>query len=119
MTAPAYGAGETRDLAAALLDIARRFPRQSGEKDEAIRRELGMTPSRFHMLLNRVIETDDANRLDPALCRRLRDQRDGRVAEKIASLHGTGAAAGAGDDSGRHRLRVSQNHPTLDRKADS
>ncbi|MGX9348131.1 DUF3263 domain-containing protein [Microbacterium sp. KNMS] len=59
----------------------------TGRKDEAIRAQLGITPARFYVLLNRLIDTPDGNTHDPVLCRQLRDLRAQREAEHRTRLH--------------------------------
>lgn len=67
----------------ALLDFESQWQRHGGAKEEAVRRELSLTPARYYQLLGRVIETADALAYDPLLVhrlRRLRDARDHRAA---------------------------------------
>ncbi|MBO3663754.1 DUF3263 domain-containing protein [Microbacterium stercoris] len=59
---------------AALLDFERAHPRHSGWKEEAIRRELGLSPVRFYQLLGRAAETLEAMAHDPVTARRIRDR---------------------------------------------
>lgn len=49
--------------------------------EEAIRRELGLTPARYVQLLHRLIDTQQALDIDPVLTHRLRRIRDEQHAE--------------------------------------
>jgi hypothetical protein len=62
----------------ALLEFEARWTRHAGAKEEAIRAELGMSPSRYYQLLGRLIDTAEAQAHDPMLAGRLRRLRDGR-----------------------------------------
>ncbi len=67
------------DLVARRLlafEAANPSPR-SGQKDEAIRRELGLTPARYWQLLLRLIDTQQALDIDPVTTHRLRRLADG------------------------------------------
>ena len=66
-------------LPAALLDFERTHPRHSGRKEEAIRRDLGITPARYYVLLARVAESGVGMAADPMTARRVR-QRGSRAA---------------------------------------
>jgi hypothetical protein len=65
-----------------LLAFEERWGEHTGDKEEAIRRELGETPSRYYQLLARTIDTREALELNPMLVRRLRRIRDERRAER-------------------------------------
>ncbi|MDF2917869.1 MAG: hypothetical protein K0S70_2086 [Microbacterium sp.] len=52
--------------------------RHTGDKEEAIRRELGEAPARYYQLLGRLIDTPEALQAEPMLVARLRRIRDGR-----------------------------------------
>ena len=75
------------DRDAALLAFEAQWDGHSGAKEEAIRRELSLTPARYYQLLGRIIETTDAVAHDPVLVHRLRRVRDAR-------LRAAGARAG-------------------------
>lgn len=62
----------------ALLDFEAHWPRHSGAKEEAQRRELSLTPARYYQLLDRLIDTGDALAYDPILVHRLRRLREAR-----------------------------------------
>ena len=63
----------------AILDFERGWQQHVGAKEEAIRAELGLTPTR---LLGRVIDNGDALAYDPMLVKRLRRMRDVREAAR-------------------------------------
>lgn len=72
--------GKGADLPAAeraLLDFEERWPRHSGEKEEAIRSRLDMTPGRYYQLLTRVLQTSEAQAYRPQLVARLRRRLTG------------------------------------------
>ncbi|WP_198410832.1 DUF3263 domain-containing protein [Microbacterium halophytorum] len=76
--------GATRLTVGRLLEFERDRPRPCSAKDEDIRQLLGTTPSHYYVLLGRAIDTDDAAALDPIFTRRLREQRDRRLAARAA-----------------------------------
>ena len=61
----------------ALLDFEARAPRSLGAKEEAIRRELGLSPMRYFQRLNALLDSPDALAARPQLVRRLQRLRDG------------------------------------------
>lgn len=61
-----------------LLAFEDRWGDHSGNKEEAIRREMSLAPARYYQLLNRAIDTEEALRTDPVLVHRLRRTRDTR-----------------------------------------
>lgn len=66
----------------AILDFERGWPQHVGAKEEAIRGQLGLTPTRYYQLLGRVIDSGEALAYDPMLVKRLRRMRDGREAAR-------------------------------------
>ena len=68
----------------AILDFEREWSQHVGAKEEAIRAELQLTPSRYYQLLGRVIDTGEALAYDPMLVGRLRRMRDAREAARRA-----------------------------------
>ncbi|OAX67840.1 hypothetical protein A5N15_00085 [Rothia kristinae] len=50
--------------------------RRPGSKERAIRRELGMGAVEYHLRLNALLDDPRAIAAEPALTRRLREQRD-------------------------------------------
>ena len=71
----------TDDRARRLLLFEAEHPGHAAGKEEAIRRELALTPPRYYQLLSRLVDTDQALRIDPVLTHRLRRIRDHRQAE--------------------------------------
>ena len=70
-----------RDLA--ILAFERRWWRFAGAKEEAIRRELGLSPTAYYQLLSRLLDDPLALQAEPVLVdrlRRLRATRDRRRA---------------------------------------
>ncbi|MCG7278905.1 DUF3263 domain-containing protein [Corynebacterium imitans] len=59
-----------------LIDFEARAPRSLGAKEEAIRQELGLTPTRYYQRLNLLLESPDALAYAPQLVRRLRALRE-------------------------------------------
>jgi hypothetical protein len=67
----------------AILAFERRWWRFAGAKEEAIRRELGLSPTAYYQVLNRLLDDPSAQRAEPELVerlRRLRATRDRRRA---------------------------------------
>lgn len=60
----------------ALIDFEARAPRSLGAKEEAIRLELGLTPTRYYQRLNLLLESPEALAYAPQLVRRLRALRE-------------------------------------------
>ena len=60
-----------------LLDFEATAPRSLGAKEEAIRRELGISPVRYFQRLNGLLDSPDALAARPQLVRRLQRLRDG------------------------------------------
>ena len=55
----------------AMLEFERKWWRQGGAKEQAIRDTCGLTPTRYYQALNGVLESPAAMRYDPALVHRL------------------------------------------------
>lgn len=64
-----------------LLDFESRWGGHGAAKEEAIRRELELTPARYYQLLERVIDQPDAAAYDALLVHRLRRMRENRRRE--------------------------------------
>lgn len=73
------------DRARQLLAFATAHPNLA-RAEESIRRELGLTPARYIVLLHRLINTQQALDIDPMLTRRLRRLRDAGTAEQARRL---------------------------------
>lgn len=61
-----------------LLDFESRWNGHGAAKEEAIGRELTLSPARYYQLLERVIDEPDAAAYDAMLVHRLRRLREGR-----------------------------------------
>ena len=66
----------------AILDFERGWQQHVGAKEEAIRAELGLTPTRYYQLLGRVIDNGDALAYDPMLVKQLRRMSNMREAAR-------------------------------------
>lgn len=74
-------------LQESILEFERLRWRRPGEKDNAIRTRLGISPTAYYLELSRLIETDAAMAFDPLLVQRLHRRIDQHAA--------WGAGAGA------------------------
>lgn len=65
----------------AILDLERRFANApaDGRKRQAIGSELSMTITRYHQILNRLLEDERALAYDPMTVNRLRRLRSARM----------------------------------------
>jgi hypothetical protein len=68
----------------AILDFERDWWKHPGSKERAIRERLGLSPARYHQLLNRAIDEPGAVGYDPMLVRRLRRLRESRRRKRVA-----------------------------------
>jgi hypothetical protein len=68
-----------------VLDFEREAWKLTGTKERAIRERFGFSPARYHQLLHRVIDLDEALRYDPMLVRRLRRVRELRRRARTAA----------------------------------
>lgn len=57
-----------------LLAFEHSWPRHSGHKETAIRRELGITPARYYVLLHRAARSRAGIVADPITARRIRER---------------------------------------------
>lgn len=78
----------------ALLDFESRFDGHGAVKEEAIRRELDLSPARYYQLLERAIDQPEAAAHDALLVHRLRRLRERRAAERAARSAVRSGAAG-------------------------
>jgi hypothetical protein len=74
---------------AEMLAFEASYPYRDPAREEAIRRDLSLTPARYYQLLGRAIDTEDALRIDPVLTHRLRRLRDTAAAASTARLQST------------------------------
>lgn len=56
-----------------LIDFASRFPTYTPSMEVEVRRELGISPTRFYQLLHRAVLTPEGMRADPITARRVRE----------------------------------------------
>jgi len=62
----------------AILEFEREWWRRPVHKERAVRERLGLSPTRYHQLLNVLIDRPDALAFDPMLVGRLRRLREAR-----------------------------------------
>jgi hypothetical protein len=79
----------------AILAFERQWWKYAGAKEEAIRREFGISPTAYYQLLSALIDHPAAMEADPMLARRLQRQRSARRSQRAAR----GAGAGTGHPS--------------------
>ncbi len=77
-----------------LLDFERSGPRGGRSKAREIRERWGLTPTRYHQLLVRAVDSPDALAYDPVLVRRLRRLRDTRRHARLAERLGRSGPRG-------------------------
>lgn len=68
----------------AILVFEHAWWRHAGQKDAAIREELGISPARYYQLLNALIDSPAALAHDPLLIKRLARLRESRIAARAA-----------------------------------
>ncbi|HEV8650305.1 MAG TPA: DUF3263 domain-containing protein [Actinomycetes bacterium] len=66
----------------AVLAFERQWWKYAGAKEEAIRREFGMSPTAYYQLLTRLIDDPAALAADPMLVKRLQRQRAARCRQR-------------------------------------
>ncbi len=81
--------GGLTDKERAILDFERASWQISGPKEAAIRRDMGMSTTRYYQLLNELVDDPAAYDYDPLLVRRLRVRREERLRGKSRG-RGTG-----------------------------
>lgn len=79
----------------AILDFEALWPRQTGAKEQAIRRQFGLSVARYYQVLNALIDSREAVVHDPMLVRRLQRIREETVRSRTATRP---APAGGHDD---------------------
>lgn len=62
-----------------MLDLERAWWRRPGSKDQAVLEQLGLSSTRYHQLLNRLIDREEALAHDPVTVSRLRRLREERA----------------------------------------
>jgi hypothetical protein len=83
---PARTALDSRS--AHILTFERRWLRQAGAKEEAIRAEFGLSAARYYQMLNSVLDDPQALAFDPMLVKRLLRIRDARTEARSARILG-------------------------------
>jgi Protein of unknown function (DUF3263) len=78
----------------AVLALERRWWRHAGAKEEAIRRQLGLSPTGYYQLLTRLIDDPAALEADPVLVRRLQRQRAARRRRRTSRTLGAQGPGG-------------------------
>lgn len=73
-----------RDLA--VLEMERRTFRRRGAKEQAVRDELDLSSTRYHQVLNALLDDPEALAADPVLVSRLRRLRAERTAGRDLDL---------------------------------
>lgn len=73
-----------RDLA--VLEMERRTFRRRGAKEQAVRDELDLSSTRYHQVLNALLDDPEALEADPVLVGRLRRLRAERTAGRDLDL---------------------------------
>lgn len=64
----------------AVLEFEKHWWRFEGAKQQAIREELHLSPTRYYQVLNTLLDNPDALRAEPVVVRRLQRQRQSRRA---------------------------------------
>ena len=67
-----------------ILQFERQWPRHERTKEEAIRKEFGVSTPRYYQMLASIIETRDALAYDPILVKRLLSLREARFRAREA-----------------------------------
>ncbi|WP_083502501.1 DUF3263 domain-containing protein [Sphaerimonospora mesophila] len=71
-----------------ILAFERRWWRQAGAKEQAIRETFGISATRYYQLLSQLIDRPQALEHDPMLVQRLRRMRAGRRRERATRRFG-------------------------------
>ncbi|MCM3908102.1 DUF3263 domain-containing protein [Trueperella bernardiae] len=100
---------ELTEVERSILDIERGWWRMAPTREQAIQRQLGMTASKYYLVLSRMLDEPRVWTADPALVDRLRRLRDSRLTERGFDLpevpaphapRGGGPEVGDGSDLG-------------------
>jgi hypothetical protein len=86
---PVTAAAPTAPLAdrdARILRFERSWWKHAGAKEQAIRKEFGLSSARYYQLLGALIDSPAALAHDPMLIKRLQRVRDARLAARSARL---------------------------------
>ncbi|MFB2596923.1 DUF3263 domain-containing protein [Herbiconiux sp. P17] len=74
------------DRDARILGFERAWWKHAGAKEQAIRKEFGLSSARYYQLLGALIDSPAALAHDPMLIKRLQRVRDARMAARSARL---------------------------------
>lgn len=69
-----------------ILKFERSWWRHAGQKEQAIRKEFGLSSARYYQVLSALIDSPAALAHDPMLIKRLQRMRDERHAARSARL---------------------------------
>jgi hypothetical protein len=72
------------DTDRAIIQFEREWWRRRIPKERAVRERLGLSPTRYHQLLNSLLDRPDALAFDPMLIGRLRRLREARRRVRFA-----------------------------------
>lgn len=84
---PASQAEADAELTRRELDVLafeRQWWKYAGAKEQAIRDQFGVSPTRYYQILNKLIDKQEAMRADPMLVKRLRKVRASRQRTRTA-----------------------------------
>jgi hypothetical protein len=85
-TATAQSDPSLSDRDAGILRFERSWWKHAGVKEQAIRKEFGLSSARYYQLLGALIDSPAALAHDPMLIKRLQRVRDARMAARSARL---------------------------------
>lgn len=80
---------ELSDAEKHLLDFEGQWFRRAGAKEQAMREAFGLNPTRYYQWINAVLDKPEAMAHDPALVKRLREQRDAHARTRAARRGGS------------------------------
>ncbi|GAB3461315.1 DUF3263 domain-containing protein [Actinophytocola sediminis] len=67
-----------------LLALERQWWKHAGAKEQAIREQFDLSPTRYYQLVNRLLDRQEAMRAEPMLVKRLRRLRSARERARSA-----------------------------------
>jgi hypothetical protein len=67
-----------------ILAFERQWWKYAGAKEQAIRDQFGVSPTRYYQILNKLIDKQEAMHADPMLVKRLRKVRASRRRARVA-----------------------------------
>lgn len=80
---------ELTEAELAVLDFERSWWTLPGPKEAAIQEQLGLSATRYHEMLNELIDRPEAEAYDPLVVRRLRRMRDRRRRSRAEHMGAT------------------------------